>query len=107
VLNIRGICNLDLNIRDVSIVYVNKEYKPELEIDVQKYFIIKSVFDKVNELQPYVEKQLQAETEVLQQAEIPNIRKGDHCVTPYRCDFMEYCWKLPPGSSQIGYDTEE
>ncbi|MCD4737481.1 MAG: CRISPR-associated protein Cas4 [Bacteroidales bacterium] len=84
--------NLDLNIGDASIVYVNKEYKQKKDIDVKKYFKIESVFKRIKELQPYVEKQLLAETEILQKTKIPEIERGDQCTEPYRCDFIGYCW---------------
>ncbi len=83
--------NLGFDIGDVFVVYVNKEYKQKQNINVQKYFIIESVFKRIKELQPYIEKQLQAETEILQKTEIPEIEKGEHCTKPYKCDFIGYC----------------
>jgi len=87
------ISNHGLAINEVYIVYVNKNYKQEINNDVNQQFITESVLDRIQALQGYIASQLILETEMLQQTKIPEINTGVHCHKPYNCDFLGYCGK--------------
>ena len=74
--------NHGLAINEVYIVYVNKNYKQEINSDINQQFITESVLDRIQDLQGYIATQLIFETEVLQQSEIPAISTGSHCHKP-------------------------
>jgi hypothetical protein len=93
--------NHGLALKEVYLVYVNKNYKKEIKYDIKQQFITESVLTRIQDLQGYVATQLILETETLQQTEIPTIKTGVHCQKPYNCDFMGYCWNKNNDSNLI------
>jgi hypothetical protein len=91
-----AITNLGVDLKDISIVYINNEYEKNGPIDVKQLFTIESVKDKVIELLPVIPNKVAAFKKVLLQDEIPDIDIGPHCSDPYACDFAGYCWKKIP-----------
>jgi len=48
---------------------------------------------------PEIETQIANQVAVLQEAHSPKIEIGEHCRTPYDCDFIGHCWKHIPKNS--------
>ena len=84
---------------DVSIVFIDNEYVRQGEIEVEKLFQVESVFERVEELQEFVEEKLTAEVAVLRTKEMPEVEIGPHCGSTYSCSFTGYCWKHVPEDS--------
>ena len=84
---------------DIFIVYVNREYKREQELDLKQLFSIQSVLSEVLALQPKIPKLLKKAKATLKEKEIPEVKIGKHCNKPYDCDFMGHCWKHIPDNS--------
>ncbi len=91
-----AITNSGIDLKDISIVYINNEYEKNGPIDVKQLFAIESVKDKVLELLPGIPNKVAALKKVLVQNEIPDIDIGPHCNDPYTCDFARHCWKKIP-----------
>ena len=87
---------LEIDLKDISIVYINNEYIKNGEIDVHQLFTIESVLDRVKEVLPIIPNQIAAFKKLLQQDTIPDIDIGMQCFEPYDCDFMGTCWKHIP-----------
>jgi hypothetical protein len=94
-----AITNSGIDLKDISIVYINNEYEKNGPIDVKQLFSIESVKDKVLELLPGIPNKVASLKKVLVQDEIPDIDIGPHCNEPYACDFAGHCWKKIPNYS--------
>jgi hypothetical protein len=88
-----AITNSGIDLKDISIVFINNEYEKNGSIDVKQLFSIESVKDKVLELLPGIPNKVASLKKLLVQYEIPDIDIGPHCNEPYTCDFAGHCWK--------------
>lgn len=87
------ITNSGLKLKDIFLVYVNKDYTFEGDIKLDDIFIFESVLEKVAELQDYIKEKVMDEKATLQLDRSPDIKAGSHCLAPYTCDFIWHCWK--------------
>lgn len=87
-------CGIDID--DISIVHINNQYVRDGEIDVRQLFTIESVKEQVIPLQDFVEKYITKFKEVLAENNVPEIDIGEHCDSPFECDFKGHCWKHIP-----------
>jgi hypothetical protein len=85
-----------LNVKDISLVYINNQYVRKGALELKKLFNTESVKDKVCELQDFVISELKRLKKVLKGGDIPDIGIGPHCSDPYQCSFWGYCWKDIP-----------
>lgn len=84
---------------DFFIVTINNAYIKNGPLEADKIFTKTSVFKEVNALQEKVEEYILHFKKILSENEIPDIKIGGHCTSPYDCDFMGYCWQnVPQGS---------
>ncbi len=88
-----------LDLKDISIIYVNENYIKTGELELTKLFITKSVLDKILPMQRFVRDQIVREKKTLQLQHSPSIDIGVHCFHPYPCDFRSHCWKHIPSYS--------
>jgi len=86
-----------LKLEDFAIIYVNENYDYELanaeEWDIHELFNEQSVLQEIIALQPYIQATVETAKATLESNEIPNIEMGDHCDSPYTCDFKGFCRK--------------
>ena len=85
-----------LQLEDFNIVYVNNQYVKNGELDLNEFFIIESVLERILELQPDVEANIEKFKSVLELAEVPEIGIGPQCEDPYTCNFKSHCWENVP-----------
>ena len=85
-----------LNVKDISIVYLNNQYVRKGRLELNKLFNIETVKENVSELQDFIKSELIRLKEVLKGDNIPDIDIGPHCNDPYQCSFWGYCWKNIP-----------
>jgi len=90
------ITNSGIELKDISIVYINNQYVKNGKIDVHQLFTIESVLDRVNEVNPKIPNQITVFKKILQLDTVPNIDIGMHCFDPYDGDLMGTCWKHSP-----------
>lgn len=95
------ISNSGLPLKDMFLVYVNKDYSFEGEIKLEELFIFKSVLDKVLTLQDYIKEKVVQEKVTLLLNSSPQIKVGEQCLYPYPCDFIGHCWKNESDKSLI------
>ena len=88
--------NCELNIKDISIIYINNQYIRNGELDIQSLFNIESVKELVLTEQDFVEKETERLKLVLKKKRMPDIPIGSQCSNPYKCSFWGYCWKDVP-----------
>lgn len=88
--------NSGLDIKDVSIIYMNNQYVRQGELDINQLFTIESVLDLIEELQDMIPERISAFKKLLKSKSIPDISIGPQCNDPYPCSFLGYCWKDIP-----------
>lgn len=93
------IINSGINLKDISIIYINKNYLMNENIDVSQLFNIESVYDKVLKLNDRIPKDVTRLKKVLMSSKAPNVDIGTHCSKPYECDFKGVCWNHIPDYS--------
>ena len=90
------ITNSGIDLKDISIVHINNQYKKDEELDIHKLFTIVSVYDEVLKFLPRIPNEVRRLKNVIERPEIPQIDIGPHCSDPYDCDFRGKCWKHIP-----------
>ena len=93
------ITNSGVDLKDISIVYINNKYVKNGEIDINELFTIESVLDQVLAFLPRIPNEVKRLKNVIESPEVPNIGIGNHCSEPYDCDFRGTCWKHIPDYS--------
>jgi len=93
------IINSGINLKDISIIYINKNYLMNENIDVSQLFNIESVYDKVLKLNDRIPNDVTRLKKVLMSSKAPNVDIGTHCSKPYECDFKGVCWNHIPDYS--------
>jgi len=100
------ISNSGLPLKDIFLIYVNKDYSFEGDINLKELFVFESVLDKVLNLQDYISEKVIREKETLMLNSSPKIEVGEHCFAPYPCDFLGHCWKKIEDKSMLkSYQT--
>ena len=95
------ISNSGLSLKDMFLIYVNKDYSFEGDINLEELFVFESVLDKVLNLQDYIREKVIMEKETLMLNSSPKIEVGEHCFIPYPCDFLGHCWKKIEDKSML------
>jgi hypothetical protein len=85
--------NSGIEIEDISIMYFDKTYVRQGDIDPKGLFTYESVFTRMQAYLPEIPQNIAAFLAVYQQAE-PLVTIGTHCDTPYGCEFVNYCHQL-------------
>ncbi|SFF42526.1 DUF2779 domain-containing protein [Flavobacterium xueshanense] len=91
-----AITNSGIELKDISIVFINNQYVKNGDIDVNELFTVESVLERVKTVVPTIPNQIESFKRLISQDSVPNIDIGIHCSTPYGCDFMSHCWKHIP-----------
>lgn len=91
--------NAGIEIEDFFIAHINNQYVRKGNIEPKKLFTLASVKDDLLELQDEVKRKIERAKQALAQKAIPEIKIGEHCFSPYPCDFMGTCWKHVPVNS--------
>ena len=88
-----------LNVSDFSLVHVNSNYVRNGAIDLNQLFTVVSVMDHAKEQLPNIIQKVNDAIKVLNEKNIPEVEIGEHCFSPYECDYRGQCWKhLSAGS---------
>ena len=90
------IINSGIDLKDISIVYINNQYTKEGDLDIHQLFKIESVYDQVLEFLPRIPNEVNRLQNVIKSPEVPKIVIGPHCSDPYDCDFKGTCWRHVP-----------
>ena len=94
-----------LNVKKSYLVYVNHNYTKNGDFDINEYFNIEDVTNKINLEE--VEKLIKEYKDVINSSIEPNVRLSMSCHNPYDCPFFKYCTKnLPsPNVFDIGWNV--
>jgi len=84
-------CGLPL--QDISIMHLNNTYVKQGDIDLQQLFIGTSVLNDVLKNQTFIKEKAAELMLMIKARQQPIVEVGDHCFSPYDCDFSDHCWK--------------
>lgn len=87
------ISNSGLELQSFSLIYVDENYRLKESINLQEYFIFEDVTEEVKSRQDFIANKVEEEKETIKEKHSPRIAVGDHCFSPYKCDFVGFCWK--------------
>ncbi len=76
---------------DIQLLYVNTAYVKRKTIEPNAFFVKQSVLQKVLEKQALIAQKIAEMKVVLASPSSPEIAVGEHCHTPYTCDFIGTC----------------
>ena len=93
------ITNSGIPLADISLIIINNQYVRKGAVDLHGLFSIKSVLKEVLTNQSLVEENINRSKEVVNKAVEPDVKIGEHCFSPYSCDFIGNCWKHVPANS--------
>lgn len=93
------ITNSGLVLEDISLITINNQYVRRGELDPKSLFNIRSVKKEVLANQEMVNEKVITSKLVAASAQMPEVNIGEHCFSPYNCDFMGLCWKNVPANS--------
>ncbi|MCK5775790.1 MAG: hypothetical protein KAH25_06435, partial [Bacteroidales bacterium] len=82
-----------LDIHQFYLVYVDKAYRLKEEMVLDEYFIKQDVTTELIEKQGFIAEKIAEEMALLQEKHSPKVEVGAHCFSPYKCDFVGFCWK--------------
>lgn len=88
-----------LNIRKCFIVYINKEYVRQGEIDPQQMFKIEDITGNVNGDLEDIQQEIEEMVKVIHADDCPKTTIGQHCKEPDECLLKEHCWEFLPVSN--------
>ena len=93
------ITNSGLTLADISLITINNQYIRKGDLKLDELFNITSVKNDVLRNQSMIEDNIIISKQVAASAKMPDIKIGEHCFSPYNCDFMGTCWKNVPKNS--------
>jgi Domain of unknown function(DUF2779) len=93
------ITNSGIPLVDISLIIINNQYVRKGAVDLNGLFAIKSVLKEALNNQHLIEENILLSKLVIANATEPDVKIGEHCFSPYNCDFMGNCWKNVPINS--------
>jgi Domain of unknown function(DUF2779)/Domain of unknown function DUF83 len=83
-------------IRKTLLLLINNEYIKKGEIEVDKLFKYEDITAETGDLQKAVATLIPDLLKVIKKRKEPEVEIGDHCKSPFECDFKAYCWAHVP-----------
>lgn len=97
------IMSQSIQINDFCLVYLNEEYVSSLNFDISKcnkdncdiskLFTIRSIFNEIISMQDIIPNEIKKCKDILALDCEPKCKIDEHCDSPYKCEFLEYCIK--------------
>ncbi len=88
-----------LDVRHAFLVFLNRDYVRQGDIDVLQLFCRLDVTSLAEALLPSIPSQLATLCQMLQSPTVPEVGIGPRCSAPYDCSLMSHCWKDVPTDS--------
>lgn len=90
---------IGLPVGKTNIIYVNRDYVRNGEIEPKELLIIENtdilIKDKLSEIEEYIK----GAFDILSDKKEPQVNIVKQCEDPYECPFIDYCWKDIPDHS--------
>lgn len=82
-----------------SLAHINPSYIRKGEVDPQKLFNLVPVMEEIERQETQIAENVAEMKTMLSGSQIPQRDIGDHCFSPYSCDFIGQCWKPLPANN--------
>ena len=82
-----------LKVDSVYIMHVNSKYVYNTSLDLDKFFTIENVNDKINKYYYEINRKINKHINKLNKKTEPNKTVGSFCKSPHKCPFYKYCHK--------------
>ncbi|MBQ7882359.1 MAG: DUF2779 domain-containing protein [Treponema sp.] len=82
---------LGYHVKKASLIYIDKNYIRQKELDLNKLFIIQDFTQEAISNLARVESNIKDMRKYLSQTQEPNCIVDEHCHSPYNCGFWHYC----------------
>ena len=80
-----------IKITGTYLVCIDSDYVLDGDLDITRLFKVIDMSEKVAHEYAKLEAQVRNAHKILRQKEAPSVELGEHCMSPYKCDFWEYC----------------
>jgi hypothetical protein len=87
------ITNAGYGLEDFSIIHLKPDYKDLPADDIGALFVTESVKEYCVSQQQFVEDNILSAKEIIRNKKMPVKEQGEHCNSPYPCDFKNICNK--------------
>ena len=88
-----------IDLAETAVLYLNKEYVREGDLDLEALFVAQSVRGEVDDLQAEVAARIAEFKAVLAGEGVTGVEIGPQCDDPWACDFRGHCWSHIPSPS--------
>ena len=88
-----------IKIKKTELMHIDNTFVKAGPINTKKFFTRQDITQETTAIVAGIKHDLERFMETLAAAEAPEIGIGQHCSTPYECDFCDYCWKGIPEHS--------
>lgn len=85
-----------INLHRCFLMYIDKEFVKDGEIDPEEFFVKEDVTAQAEELRPTIERGIEEMFETIRQKEAPRVDISPHCNTPHDCPLEKICWEFLP-----------
>ncbi|TND09325.1 MAG: hypothetical protein FD123_1412 [Bacteroidetes bacterium] len=85
-----------LEITNFSLAHINSAYRREGDVQLNKLFNLVSVLEEIEQKEKQIALNVGEMKTMLEGSQVPARDIGDHCFSPYSCDFIGQCWKPLP-----------
>ena len=90
-----------LNIRKCYLMYINNQYVRKDKIELKKLFATEDITKQCDGLIPEIEQNMADMLEIIRKKDIPQVKVGPHCDTPYPCPLEDICWGFLPVKDDV------
>ena len=90
-----------LKIRKCYLMYVNNQYVRKGAIEPKELFATEDVTKQCDELIPEIEQNITDMLETIRKDDIPQVKVGPRCDSPYPCPLEDMCWDFLPPKDDI------
>ncbi len=88
-----------IKLHKVFLMRINNKYVRQGDIDVAQLFEAEDITKECDALQKEIKANIAKFRNIVASDSEPMLDIGQHCYSPYECDFREYCWKHIPDYS--------
>jgi len=95
------ISNCGIDLKDISIININTSYVRQGDLEYDKLFQITSVKNEAEHNLQSIKENIAKLLTIATGHQVPEVKIGLQCFSPYSCDFMGTCWKGIPADSVL------
>jgi hypothetical protein len=81
-----------MKVRRCVLVYINREFVKQGEIDPRQFFVSEDLADQVRTVSQRIEGKVNELLQIARLSKPPNVEIGPRCKTPRECPLHTHCW---------------